>query len=182
MSDIAKEIAASVKGGNLITACSVGIDKYENVTKDVASELLKNGMGGVYVTASRPASLLSKEIEIGHGEFYFIDMISENLGGSTSDPRTSYIESPTMLESVLLNLGLVMRRLRTKKNFLILDSINSLAVHSSNRILEEFVHVLSNTMKLKEVSSILFTVKEQTSEELTNILKLLSNVFVDGEE
>ena len=49
------------------------------------------------------------------------------------------------------------------------------------KILEEFIHVVINKMKLKEVSCILFTVKEQTPDELTNILKLLSDTFV-GEE
>ena len=181
MSEMSKEIVASVKAGNLITVCSVGIDKYENITKEVANHLLKDEMGGVYITAATPASILSKEINVELSEFYFVDMISQNIGGSTSDPRTSYIESPTMLESVILNLDLVMRRLRTKKNFMILDSINNLAIHSNNKILEEFIHVVINKMKLKEVSCILFTVKEQTPDELTNILKLLSDTFV-GEE
>ena len=63
---------------------------------------------------------------------------------------------------------------------MILDSINNLAIHSNHRILEEFVHVVVNKMKLKEVSSILFSVKEQTPDELTNILKLLSDTFVEG--
>ena len=157
------------------------IDDYENITKDVANQLLKDEMGGVYITAATPASILSKEIEVELSEFYFVDMISQNIGGSTSDPRTSYIESPTMLESVILNLDLVMRRLRTKKNFMILDSINNLSIHSNNKILEEFIHVVINKMKLKEVSCILFTVKEQTPDELTNILKLLSDTFVGGE-
>ena len=181
MSEMSKEIVASVKAGNLITVCSVGIDKYENITKEVANHLLKDEMGGVYITAATPASILSKEINVELSEFYFVDMISQNIGGSTSDPRTSYIESPTMLESVILNLDLVMRRLRTKKNFMILDSINNLAIHSNNKILEEFIHVVINKMKLKEVSCILFTVKEQTPDELTNILKLLSDTFVGGE-
>ena len=169
-----------MKAGNLITVCSIGIDEYENVTNEIANTLLKDEMGGAYITASRPSSILSKGIDVGHSEFYFIDMISQNIGGSTSDPRTSYIESPTMLESVILNLDLVMRRLRTKDNFMILDSINNLAIHSNHRILEEFVHVVVNKMKLKEVSSILFSVKEQTPDELTNILKLLSDTFVEG--
>ena len=181
MSEVSKKIVASVKAGNLITVCSVGIGDYENVTKDVANQLLKDEMGGVYITAATPASILSKEIEVELSEFYFVDMISQNIGGSTSDPRTSYIESPTMLESVILNLDLVMRRLRTKKNFMILDSINNLSIHSNNKILEEFIHVVINKMKLKEVSCILFTVKEQTPDELTNILKLLSDTFVGGE-
>ena len=65
---------------------------------------------------------------------------------------------------------------------MILDSINNLAIHSDHRILEEFVHVVVNKMKLKEVASILFSVKEQTPDELTNILKLLSDTFVEGGE
>ena len=182
MSKVIDEIATSVKAGNLITVCSIGINEYEDVTNKIANKLLKEEMGGAYITASRPASILSKNIDVGHSEFYFIDMISQNIGGSISDPRTSYIESPTMLESVILNLDLVMRRLRTKNNFMILDSINNLAIHSDHRILEEFVHVVVNKMKLKEVASILFSVKEQTPDELTNILKLLSDTFVEGEE
>ena len=136
MSEVSKKIVASVRAGNLITVCSIGIDDFENVTKDVANQLLKDEMGGVYITAATPASILSKEIEVELSEFYFVDMISQNIGGSTSDPRTSYIESPTMLESVILNLDLVMLRLRTKKNFMILDSINNLSIHSNNKILE----------------------------------------------
>ena len=49
MSEMSKEIVASVKAGNLITVCSVGIDKYENITKEVANHLLKDEMGGVYI-------------------------------------------------------------------------------------------------------------------------------------
>ena len=81
---VVKELAASVKAGNLITVCSIGIDEYENVTNEIANTLLKDEMGGAYITASRPSSILSKGIDVGHSEFYFIDMISQNIGGSTS--------------------------------------------------------------------------------------------------
>ena len=38
------------------------------------------------------------------------------VGGNTSDPRTLFIESPTMLESILLNITLLERRLKSKRS------------------------------------------------------------------
>ena len=49
---VVKELAASVKAGNLITVCSIGIDEYENVTNEIANALLKDEMGGAYITDS----------------------------------------------------------------------------------------------------------------------------------
>jgi hypothetical protein len=97
------------------------------------------------------------------------------VGGNTDNPRTLYVESPTMLESILLNISLLERRLKSKRRFVMFDSVNGLSIYSEPRVLREFINVLGNSMRIKEIYSMLMTVKEQTSDELASALKLLSD-------
>jgi hypothetical protein len=100
------------------------------------------------------------------------------VGGSIDDARTLYIESPTMLESILLNIALLERRLKSKRRFVLFDSINGLNIYSEPKVLREFINVLGNSMRIKEIYSMLMTVKEQTGDELAAALELLSDTMV----
>ena len=100
------------------------------------------------------------------------------VGGNTSDARTLFIESPTMLESILLNITLLERRLKSKRRFVIFDSVNGLSIYSEPKVLREFINVLGNSMRIKEIYSMLMTVKEQTDAELSSALNLLSDKMI----
>jgi len=80
-----------------------------------------------------------------------------------------------MLESILLNISLLERRLKAKKRFVMFDSVNGLSIYSEPRVLKEFINVLGNSMRIKKIYSMLMTVKEQTNEELASALLLLSD-------
>ncbi len=128
--------------------------------------------------ASRPSSHIVDELEetkVDLSDLYFVDLVSMTVGGNTDNPRTLYVESPTMLESILLNISLLERRLKSKRRFVMFDSVNGLSIYSEPRVLREFINVLGNSMRIKEIYSMLMTVKEQTSDELASALKLLSD-------
>ena len=111
-------------------------------------------------------------------DLYFVDLVSMTVGGSTGDPRTLYVESPTMLESILLNISLLERRLKAKRRFVMFDSVNGLSIYSEPKVLREFINVLGNSMRIREIYSMLLTVKEQTDEDLGSALKLLSDKVI----
>jgi len=100
------------------------------------------------------------------------------VGGTTGDPRTLYVESPTMLESILLNISLLERRLKSKRRFVLFDSVNGLSIYSEPKVLREFINVLGNSMRIREIYSMLLTVKEQTDDDLGSALKLLSDKVI----
>ena len=138
-------------------------------------------LGGIYVTTSRPSSHIIAELEAAKADLsdlYFVDLVSMTVGGDTNDPRTLFIESPTMLESVLLNISLLERRLKAKKRFVVFDSVNGLNIYSEPKVLKEFINVLGNSMRIKELYSMLLTVKEQTDDELAAALELLSDRMI----
>ena len=176
--DTAKSIIQSINGGDTLTTVRIGADSFHADTVKIAGVLLNKKLGGIYVTTSRPSSHIVAELEeakVDLSDLYFVDLVSMTVGGSTGDPRTLYVESPTMLESILLNISLLDRRLKSKKRFVMFDSVNGLSIYSEPKVLREFINVLGNSMRIKEIYSMLMTVREQTTDELASALKLLSD-------
>ena len=156
-------------------------DEVESDSVKIASVLLNKKLGGIYVTTSRPSSHIINELEEAKADLsdlYFVDLVSMTVGGTTGDPRTLYVESPTMLESILLNISLLERRLKAKRRFVMFDSVNGLSIYSEPKVLREFINVLGNSMRIREIYSMLLTVKEQTDEDLGSALKLLSDKVI----
>ena len=50
--------------------------------------------------------------------------------------------------------------------------------NASPKVLREFINVLGNSMRIKEIYSMLMTVKEQTDDELSSALNLLSDKMI----
>jgi len=179
--DTAQSIIKSINDGDTLTTVSIGADSFHSDTVKIASVLLNKKLGGIYITTSRPSSHIVDELEgtkADLSDLYFVDLVSMTVGGKTDDPRTLYVESPTMLESILLNISLLERRLKAKKRFVMFDSVNGLSIYSEARVLKEFINVLGNSMRIKEIYSMLMTVKEQTSGELASALQLLSDKVI----
>ena len=105
--DTAQSIIKSINGGDTLTTIRLGAETFHSDSVKIATVLLNKKLGGIYVTTSRPSSHIIGELEEGKAEMsdlYFVDLVSMTVGGTTGDPRTLYVESPTMLESILLNI------------------------------------------------------------------------------
>ena len=179
--DTAQSIIKSINDGDTLTTVSLGAQKFHSDSVKIASVLLSKKLGGIYVTTSRPSSHIVNELEEAKADLsdlYFVDLVSMTVGGTTGDPRTLYVESPTMLESILLNISLLERRLKSKRRFVMFDSVNGLSIYSEPKVLREFINVLGNSMRIREIYSMLLTVKEQTDEDLGSALKLLSDKVI----
>ena len=179
--DTAKSIIQSINDGDTLTTVRISADSFHADTVKLAGVLLGKKLGGIYVTTSRPSSHIVTELEEAKAnlsDLYFVDLVSMTVGGNTDDARTLFIESPTMLESILLHITLLERRLKSKRRFVLFDSINGLSIYSEPKVLREFINVLGNSMRIKEIYSMLLTVKEQTDEELAAALELLSDTMI----
>ena len=179
--DTAQSIIKSINDGDTLTTVSLGAQNFHSASVKIASVLLSKKLGGIYVTTSRPSSHIVNELEEAKADLsdlYFVDLVSMTVGGTTGDPRTLYVESPTMLESILLNISLLERRLKSKRRFVMFDSVNGLSIYSEPKVLREFINVLGNSMRIREIYSMLLTVKEQTDEDLGSALKLLSDKVI----
>lgn len=141
-------------------------------------------MGGVYISASRPApELISTLSEIGVPveNIQFVDCVSSALLGGTENPYTniSYIDSPIMLESILLRTLYHLRQMPTDQNFVILDSVNALAIYNEERMLAEYLHTFINTFRARDILSGVVTVPDQTPPSVLANLDLYCTDLVD---
>ena len=181
VADVAKSLIKSINNGDTVATVGLGASNFHEGTIKLATVLLRKKLGGIYITTSRPSSHIIRELEDAKAnlnDLYFVDLVSMTVGGSTDDARSLYIESPTMLESIVLNITLLERRLKSKRRFVMFDSINGLSIYSEPKVLKEFINVLANSMRIKSIYSMLMTVKEQTGEDLSAALELLSDAVI----
>jgi|TARA_B110000116_G_scaffold241454_1_gene230060 archaellum biogenesis ATPase FlaH len=141
-------------------------------------------MGGVYISASRPApELIStlQEIDIPIEGIQFIDCVSSALLGGTENQFTniSYIDSPIMLENILLRTLFHLRQMPTEQNFVILDSVNALAIYNEEKMLAEYLHTFINTFRARDVLSAVVTVPDQTPPSVLSNLDLYCTDMID---
>ena len=129
--DTAQSIIKSINEGDTLTSISLSAENFHEDTVKLVSVLVGKKLGGIYVTTSRPSSHIRAELEEAGADLsdlYFVDLVSMTVGGNTSDARTLFIESPTMLESILLNITLLERRLKSKRRFVMSVSYTHLTL------------------------------------------------------
>ena len=124
-------------------------------------------MGGVYISASRGAVEIIQAFEaigIDVSGIHFLDLVSSGVLGGTDVPypNISFVDSPIMLESILLRTLYTLRTVNSQRNFVFLDSVNALAIYNDDRMLAEYLHTFINTFRQREVLSVILNVPDQT--------------------
>ena len=124
-------------------------------------------MGGVYISASRGAVEIIQAFEsigVDVSGIHFLDLVSSGVLGGTDVPYSNitFIDSPIMLESILLRTLYTLRTVTNARNFVFLDSVNALAIYNEDRMLAEYLHTFINTFRQREVLSVMLNVPDQT--------------------
>ena len=124
-------------------------------------------MGGVYISASRGAVEIIQAFEaigVDVSGIHFLDLVSSGVLGGTDVPyaNITFVDSPIMLESIMLRTLYTLRTVNNQRNFVFLDSVNALAIYNDERMLAEYLHTFINTFRQREVLSVILNVPDQT--------------------
>ena len=124
-------------------------------------------MGGVYISASRGAVEIIQAFEaigVDVSGIHFLDLGSSGVLGGTDVPYSNitFVDSPIMLESIMLRTLYTLRTVNNQRNFVFLDSVNALAIYNDDRMLAEYLHTFINTFRQREVLSVILNVPDQT--------------------
>ena len=141
-------------------------------------------MGGVYISASRGAVEIIQAFEsigVDVSGIHFLDLVSSGVLGGTDVPYSNitFIDSPIMLESILLRTLYTLRTVTNARNFVFLDSVNALAIYNDDRMLAEYLHTFINTFRQREVLSVLLNVPDQTPPLVLANLDLYCTSLID---
>ena len=141
-------------------------------------------MGGVYICATRAAVEIIEAFEaigVDVSSIQFIDLVSSGILGGTDVPYSNitFVDSPIMLESVLLRTLYTLRIIPTERNFVLIDSVNSLAIYNEERMLAEYLHTFINTFRQREILSVILNVPDQVPPTVLSNLDLYCTDLID---
>ncbi len=176
VSQIAEKLEALPESSAI--ALKMKAEQYFDVVRGILDVFAKKKqLDSIYVTSTIPCqsiinALQVLEIDVEH--IWFVDCISQiMMSVSEKHSHAIYVESPTMLENLMLKVEYLIRKTGAKENLVILDNINSLAIHNNLKILSEFLHILVNNLRSKNTYTIIFTMEEYQSEDMQNMLNLV---------
>jgi len=160
------------------------INNYFRIIKSVMNYLVtERGMGGVYVSTTRPSKAMISRLgaeKINMDDVFFVDSVSYMAEGPpASVDNVIFIESPTMLEMMMIKTDTLLRKAKSPDKFVFFDSINSLAIYNSENILSEFIHVLVNSFAGKDIYSFILSVKGGTPKNIEPLLRMVCDNVVE---
>lgn len=178
----AQQIADELSGMPSGSAVSLqmSVDNYLDVIRGVVDLFAnKRQMDTIYVTATISSDAIKRvleALEIDLERVYFVDCISHIMMGVSAalqDDKTALVESPTMLENLMLKVEYLIRRSQSPGKVVVIDSINSLAIHNNNWILSEFLHILVSGLRSRDAYTVILSVEEHSSPEINNMVNLV---------
>jgi KaiC/GvpD/RAD55 family RecA-like ATPase len=185
-----EQIGAALKEteGNPAVSLLTDIGSYFTAMKEVVKYTQDEGLQCVYITATIPSTVIAEQLaseDISTDHVHFVDCISFMVGKAPEEKGSIlYIESPTMIETIMLKVHTRIKMLGDQPKLVFLDSVNTLSLHNDEKVMQEFVHYLINTLRVRGVPSVVLSIVDQTPEDLEIILKLVCDEVIEavGEE
>jgi KaiC/GvpD/RAD55 family RecA-like ATPase len=148
--------------------------------RDIGSE---TNAHTIYVSVTNPAALvwsLAQALDVRAERLSFVDAISHIMMNYRDPlPNATYVESPRMLEEIMLRIEYLQRRHPSPRSIVVVDSVNSLAIHNPKDLLSEFFHILLNNLKSRQCLALVLSVSEDPSSELDQMLSLVVDETID---
>jgi archaellum biogenesis ATPase FlaH len=183
---IRERIAAAIQVNQ-----SVGIQVPENRHGDLLEAIFDSICRNThttwtYVTVSKTFDYLSKTFREGtkQNNIKFIDCISRAAGISDAANNCIYIESPVMLEKIILEILNNFKGMkRDLDKYIIIDSLSALIIYNDPGIIREFVSLVMNRSRAENIHVVSILVEEEMDSskliQLNDKIIVLRDSFID---
>ena len=137
----------------------------------------------IYVAVTNPARFvwsLAETLGVPTDHISFVDAISHIMMNYANPlPNATYVESPRALEEIMLRTEYLLRRSSQPKAIVVIDSLNSLAIHNPPDLLSEFFHILINNLKSRQVLTIVLEISDEEAAGMEQMLSLVVDETID---
>jgi archaellum biogenesis ATPase FlaH len=183
---IRERIAAAIQVNQ-----SVGIQVPENRHGDLLEAIFDSICRNThtiwtYVTVSKTFDYLSKTFKEATQQtnLKFIDCISRAAGISDNHTNCIYVESPVMLEKIILeSLNNFKGMKRELDKYIIIDSLSALMIYNDSEIIREFISLLMNRSRAENIHIVSILVEEEMDSskliQLNDKIIVLRDSFID---
>ena len=132
----------------------------------------------VYLTVTKPYDNLTKQYEYlkQSKNVKFIDCISCAVGISKADQNCIFVESPTMLEKISLEIMNQFKEVDDNaKKYLVIDSLSNMIIYNDPEIVTEFFYHILNRTRAKDIHMISLAIEEEGLNQHLNRLIYLND-------
>ncbi len=183
---IRERIAAAIQVNQ-----SVGIQVPENRHGDLLEAIFDSMCRNThttwtYVTVSKTFDYLSKTFKEGTKQtnIKFIDCISRAAGISDIASNCIYIESPVMLEKMILEILNNFKGMkRDLDKYIVIDSLSALMIYNDPEIIREFMSLVMNRSRSENIHVVSILVEEEMDSskliQLNDKIIVLRDSFID---
>lgn len=170
---------------------SIGIKVPINRHQDLLEAVFHSMCGNThdiwtFVTASKPFDYIAKSFKEGieNPNIKFIDCISRHAGILTSQNNCVYIESPVMLEKLLLEILHNFKGVKHEsEKYIVIDSLSALMIYNNSGIIREFIELVMNRSRSENIHVISILVEEEMDSDeliaLNDKIIVLRDSFID---
>jgi len=132
----------------------------------------------VYLTVTKPYENLTKQYDYlkQSNNIKFIDCISRAAGISKADQNCIFVESPTMLEKISLEIMNQFKEVGDDaKKYLVIDSLSNMIIYNDPEIVTEFFYHILNRTRAKDIHMISLAIEEEGLNQHLNRLIYLND-------
>ncbi len=186
VTEVTSQLAEFPEGAAV--ALRIHPDSYFDVIRAVEAFSEKKDIYVIYITFTLPsAGILNvlKMLDVNIDRIFFVDTISRLMSGTIAQSdQIIYVESPTMLENVMLKIEYLSKvgDIESKGAMVVLDSINSMAIHNNVKILSEFLHIFVNSLRTKQFYTAIMAMEEPGNEDVTNLVNFVCDASITVED
>ena len=135
----------------------------------------------VYVTVTKPYSNIADQYTFlkDSKNIKFVDCISKAAGINNPNENCVFIESPTMLEKIGLEIINIFKEVddNTKK-YLVIDSLTNLIIYNDPDIVTEFFYHIINRTRTRNIHTISLAIEEEELDKyLTRLIYLNDKIL-----
>ncbi len=137
----------------------------------------------IYVAVTSPAAFVwnvAQALDVPAERISFVDAISHLMMHFADPlPNATYVESPRALEEIMLRVEYLLRRFPHPRSIVVIDSVNSLAIHNPPELLSEFLHILLNTLKSRQALTLVLATADEQASSVDQLLNLVVDETLD---
>ncbi len=169
-------------------ALEISVEQYFDVVRGVLDNFANTeGHHSIYIASSVSAATVLEALnalQVDTENIRFVDCLSYMLMAEIKQSdQIVYLESPTMLENIILKVEYLMRGGEEGHAVILLDSIDSLAIHNTNKILTQFLQIFLGGLRERGAYPMVLSITEQSTPEIKEMISLLcDHVISFGEE
>jgi KaiC/GvpD/RAD55 family RecA-like ATPase len=149
----------------------------------ILNEVLKpEDAVGVYVTLSRPYSVLIKILEknnINTDKLFFIDCITKTIGTENEEKKCLFLENPQNLTNITIAIEEIISTIPSKNKSLFVDPLSTLLIYNQAETVSKFLHFLTGKIRILNLNGVLLSTEKEHDSEFADQMEQFVDKTVD---